>query len=49
MHNYSFVISKLSEIFYAYCARKKLTADQSVMFEALPDDIDENPSDDLKQ
>ena len=39
LHNYSYVISELGKLFNTYCTRKKLSENQSVIVNSLPDDI----------
>ena len=39
LHNYSYVISELSKIFNAYCTGKKLSKEERIIVNGLPEDV----------
>ena len=47
LRNYSYVISELGKLFNNYCTRKKLSDNQSVIVNSLPDDIAKSCCDDV--
>ncbi len=49
LHNYSYIISELSKLFNTYCTGKKLSEDQSILIQGLPEDIASSRSDDVKR
>ncbi len=49
LHSYSYVISELGKLFNTYCTGKKLSENQSVIINSLPDDVGLSRCDDVKR
>ena len=49
LKNNSYIISELSRIFNDYCTRKRLTSEQCVIIQDLPEDISRHSSNDVKR